>query len=75
VVEHSEGRYRIEGAAGPAATAVLATWLAERDISLADLSTGRSLEDVYFEAVGAAARESVVTDPTVEGRRRNRRRH
>ena len=55
------GRYRIEGASGPAATAALATWLAARDATLTDLVTGRTLEDVYFEAVGAggpAATES-----------------
>jgi ABC-2 type transport system ATP-binding protein len=75
VVELSAGRYRIEGVSGPASTAALANWLAERDIPLADLVTGRTLEDVYFEAVGTAARESAVTDPTVGGGRRTRRRH
>jgi ABC-2 type transport system ATP-binding protein len=55
VQENAPGRYRIEGASGPAATATLATWLAGRDATLTDLVTGRTLEDVYFDAVGAAA--------------------
>ena len=56
VRESAPGRYRVEGVAGPAATAALATWLAARDATLTDLVTGRTLEEVYFEAVGAAAR-------------------
>src|SRR5580700_10038908 len=51
VQETAPGRYRIEGASGPAATATLATWLAARDATLSDLVTGRTLEDVYFDAV------------------------
>jgi ABC-2 type transport system ATP-binding protein len=62
VSEVSSGRYRIEGASGPTATAVLATWLAERDATLNDLVTGRTLEDVYFDAVGAAALEQTESD-------------
>jgi ABC-2 type transport system ATP-binding protein len=56
--ETSPGRYRVEtpaAASGPAVTAAIATWLAERGAVLTDLSTGRSLEDVYFDAVGEAA--------------------
>jgi hypothetical protein len=66
VQETAPGRYRIEGASGPAATATLATWLAARDATLSDLVTGRTLEDVYFDAVGAAAlqqTESSTDDP------------
>ena len=62
VVETAPGRYRIEGASGPAATAALATWLAARDATLTDLVAGHSLEDVYFEAVGAAARQQAEAD-------------
>ncbi|HVB90598.1 MAG TPA: ABC transporter ATP-binding protein [Acidimicrobiales bacterium] len=54
VTETSPGRYRIEGVSGSAATAVVANWLAERRADLTDLATGRTLEDVYFDAVGAA---------------------
>jgi ABC-2 type transport system ATP-binding protein len=52
VEERAPGRYDIEGASGPEATAALATWLAARQATLTDLVTGRTLEDVYFEAVG-----------------------
>jgi ABC-2 type transport system ATP-binding protein len=75
VHETAPGRYRIEGASGPAATAVLATWLAERDATLTDLVTGRSLEDVYFDAVGAAALQQSESESAVEdsgGRRGGR---
>ncbi len=59
--EASAGRYRVEypvapgAGSGPAVTAAIAAWLAERNAALTDLHTGRSLEDVYFDAVGAAA--------------------
>jgi ABC-2 type transport system ATP-binding protein len=55
VREVTVGRYRAEGVSGPQATAALATWLAERNASLTDLVTGRTLEDVYFDAVGSRA--------------------
>jgi ABC-2 type transport system ATP-binding protein len=60
VAETAPGRYRVEGAAaaGPAATAAVATWLAEHGAALTDLTTGRTLEDVYFEAIGAAAADA-----------------
>jgi ABC-2 type transport system ATP-binding protein len=63
VTETAAGRYRIVGTSGPAATAALATWLAGRDATLTDLVTGRSLEEVYFEAVGSAARSGLEPDP------------
>jgi len=40
----------------------LATWLVARDATLTDMVTGRSLEDVYFGAVGAAALEQTESD-------------
>jgi ABC-2 type transport system ATP-binding protein len=58
--ETAPGRYRVEvptpsgPGTSPAVTAAIATWLAERGAALTDLSTGRSLEDVYFDAVGDA---------------------
>ena len=57
VAETSPGRYRVEGesAAGPAGAASVATWLAGMGVTLGNLTVGRSLEDVYFDAVGAAA--------------------
>ncbi len=72
VAEESPGRYRIAAAGTPALTAALATWLAERDVPLADLRTGHSLEEVYLAAVGEAP---VIEDTTGDaplraGRRR-----
>ncbi len=67
VQETAPGRYRVEGASGPVATAALATWLAARDATLTDMVTGRSLEDVYFGAVGAAALEQTESDTEVTG--------
>jgi ABC-2 type transport system ATP-binding protein len=75
VSESQPGRYRVEGpaATGPAATAAVATWLAGRGITLTDLATGRTLEDVYFDVVGAAAREPAgEAEPTSARRRRGR---
>jgi ABC-2 type transport system ATP-binding protein len=74
VTETAPGRYRLAGAAGPAATAALATWLAERDATLTDLVTGRTLEEVYFEAVGPAARIDPAVDIPDAGRRGRRHR-
>jgi ABC-2 type transport system ATP-binding protein len=76
VSEPEPGRYRVEGpaAAGPEATAAVATWLAGRGVTLTDLATGRSLEDVYFEVIGAQAAEPVAgTEPAPPRGRRRRR--
>jgi ABC-2 type transport system ATP-binding protein len=74
VTEIAAGRYRVTGVSGPAATAALATWLAERNAALTDLATGRTLEEVYFEAVGPVARLEAAAAPTRgRGRRRGRR--
>jgi len=57
VTETASGRYRVEApaVATPAVTAAVATFLAGRSATLTDLVTGKTLEDVYFEAVGATA--------------------
>ena len=57
VTETTAGRYRVEapGVATPAVTAAVANFLAARGATLTDLVAGRTLEDVYFETVGAAA--------------------
>jgi ABC-2 type transport system ATP-binding protein len=71
--ETSPGRYLVESPAagsGPAVTAAIATWLAERGAALTDLTTGRSLEDVYFDAVGSAATDAAGTAPDPPRRRR-----
>jgi ABC-2 type transport system ATP-binding protein len=72
VEETAPGRYRVEGeAAGtPAATAAVATFLAERGAALTELVAGRTLEDVYFSAVGRAAAPE--DEDTGTGRRRRR---
>jgi ABC-2 type transport system ATP-binding protein len=48
VTEEEPGRYRAGGAAGPAAVARLTAWLAERDLALSELRTGRRLEEVFL---------------------------
>jgi ABC-2 type transport system ATP-binding protein len=57
VTESAAGRYRVgaPGAATPAVTAAVANFLAARGATLTDLVVGRTLEDIYFETVGAAA--------------------
>jgi hypothetical protein len=75
VVETAAGRYRVEAVAveTPAVTAAVANFLAARGATLTDLATGKTLEDVYFETVGAAG--EAMPEATVGGRRgRGRRR-
>ena len=59
-----------------AVTAAVATFLAERGAALTDLVAGRTLEEVYFDAVGgaAAAGASGEPDQTASAPRRRRRR-
>jgi hypothetical protein len=75
VTETVPGRYRVEAAVDrptPAVTAAIATFLADRGATLTDLVAGKTLEDVYFEAVGAPA--AVTADDPVEPPRRGTRR-
>ncbi|MHB1777851.1 MAG: ABC transporter ATP-binding protein [Acidimicrobiales bacterium] len=51
VSEGPPGRYQVAGPATPERTAALTGWLAERQLSLTDLRTGRSLEDAYLSVV------------------------
>ena len=54
--EERPGSYRLAppaGAATPAVIAALAGWLAERDLALGDLRTGRSLEEAYLAITGS----------------------
>lgn len=53
VVEGPAGRYRVAGPATPERTAALTGWLAERQLALTDLRTGRSLEDTYLAVVSS----------------------
>jgi ABC-2 type transport system ATP-binding protein len=81
VAETAPGRYRIETSdqPGPALAATVTAFLAERGAAITDLVVGRTLEDVYFSAVGPEAStsredESESTTPSGAGRRRQRRR-
>ena len=58
--ETAAGRYRVEATVveTPAVTAAVANFLAARGATLTDLVVGKTLEDVYFETVGAAAKEA-----------------
>ncbi len=56
VVEEDPGAYRLRlpaGTATPPVVAVLAGWLAGRDLALGDLRTGQSLEEAYLAITGA----------------------
>ena len=59
--ETSPGRYRVETTAleTPAVTAAVANFLAARGAVLTDLVVGKTLEDVYFDTVGAAAADQM----------------
>jgi ABC-2 type transport system ATP-binding protein len=72
VTEVTAGRYRVTGVSGPATTASLATWLAERNATLSDLVTARTLEEVYFEAVGAVGEQDTEPAPPRASRGRGR---
>jgi ABC-2 type transport system ATP-binding protein len=57
VAEEGPGSYCMhapDGVPSPAAIASLTAWLAERDLSLRDLRTGRSLEEAYLAITGSA---------------------
>ncbi len=64
VAETAPGRYRVEASsvATPAVTAAVANFLAARGATLTDLVVGKTLEDVYFETVGAAAAGAAAAD-------------
>jgi ABC-2 type transport system ATP-binding protein len=79
VTETQPGRYRVEVAerTGPALTAAVTAFLAEQGVAMTDLVVGRTLEDVYFAAVGAEAATGEVDaseSTTATGRRRRRSR-
>jgi ABC-2 type transport system ATP-binding protein len=55
VTETAPNEYRVAAEPTPALIAALTGWLAERDLALSDLQTGRrSLEDVFLELTGAS---------------------
>jgi ABC-2 type transport system ATP-binding protein len=58
VTEEVPGRYHVAGEASAARVAVLAGWLAERNLALGDLRTGRrSLEEVYLDVTTKGAKD------------------
>jgi ABC-2 type transport system ATP-binding protein len=78
VVERTPGRYAVAAPASPALTARLAGWLVERDATMTDLRSTRSLEEAYLELVGAeglaADSDAGTAGPSSPaGRRRGRR--
>ncbi|MDA8355928.1 MAG: ABC transporter ATP-binding protein [Actinomycetota bacterium] len=52
VTEEEPGRYVVRARATPVLTATLAAWLADRELALTDLRSGRTLEEAYLDAVG-----------------------
>jgi ABC-2 type transport system ATP-binding protein len=53
------GEYVLDGDVTPRTVSLLAAWLAERDVLLADLRVGQqSLEDVYLRLTGSPGAES-----------------
>jgi ABC-2 type transport system ATP-binding protein len=79
VTETPPGRYRVEtpDQPGPALAAAVTAFLAERGVAMTDLVVGRTLEDVYFSAVGPDAATSdddaPEPTPTTDANRRRRR--
>ena len=73
VSEESPGRYRADVAPPPAVTPALATFLAEHQAALTDLSTGRSLEEAYLSIVGEAGAHQSDPEPVTRRGRRARR--
>lgn len=75
VIETAPGRYRVEtpNQLEPALAAAVTAFLAAHGVTMTDLVVGRTLEDVYFTAVGPdAARDLGTSGPT--GDNDNRRR-
>jgi ABC-2 type transport system ATP-binding protein len=75
-----EGEYLVAGAPSPTTVAAITSWLAARDIPLADLRAGRpTLEDVFLRltesaAIADASSESTSATDGRGGRRTRRRR-
>ena len=81
VTESPPGRYRVSSPekSGSAIAAAVTTFLAENGVTLMDLVVGRTLEDVYFAAVGpdaatGGADASETTQPSGDRRRPRQRR-
>jgi ABC-2 type transport system ATP-binding protein len=75
VTEVSPGEYLVAGSPSPTTVAAITSWLAERDIPLADLRAGRpSLEDVFLRLTESAEQaEAAPAEVDGRGGRRSRR--
>jgi ABC-2 type transport system ATP-binding protein len=81
VTEDRPGTYRLlppGDVTGPMAVAALTAWLAQQDLTLGDLRTGRSLEEAYLAIVGSNREPdqpaSELTSEAASGSHRRRRR-
>jgi ABC-2 type transport system ATP-binding protein len=74
VIERAPGEYHVAAQGTPTTVAAITTWLAENDLSLADLRAGRQrLEDVFLRLTEAAADDAATREPADAGGRRGRR--
>jgi ABC-2 type transport system ATP-binding protein len=75
VTEERPGEYLVAAEAKPATVAAITSWLAERDLPLADLRAGRErLEDVFLRLTGTdGATAPAPAEPGRGGGRRRRR--
>jgi ABC-2 type transport system ATP-binding protein len=74
VTEVSPGEYRVDAAPDPARIAALTSWLAARDLALADLRAGRQrLEDVFLRLTESAAAADAATESDIPAGSRGRR--
>lgn len=74
VREVEPGEYLVEAEGTPALVAALTAWLADRDLSIADLRAGRQrLEDVFLRLIADAEAEAAA-EPPAPGRRSRRSR-
>ena len=73
VTEVSPGEYRVDAAPDPGRIAALTSWLAARDLALADLRAGRQrLEDVFLRLTESAAAAQEASAEPSPARRRGR---
>ena len=76
VTEEHPGSYRVDppvGSSVPRVVAALTNWLAERDLSVTDLRTGRSLEEAYLAITGSHGDEPEIEEHVQSGGRTRRR--
>jgi ABC-2 type transport system ATP-binding protein len=73
VTEATAGEYLVAAAGTPARVAALTAWLAQHDLPLADLRSGRQrLEDVFLRLVAEPDGQVVAEQPPGRAERRRR---